>query len=309
MTAVYTAEQILDVTHGRIARGSIGDLPGRLVWELDDITQNDWFVAMSFGTEDSHDALSTAIDLGAQGCIVNNRSRYCFAPADGTLISVADTEIALLELARCWRDAAPRLKVVTVTGTTVHGRQNTMSFLEFLLRGKYRCHTALERGALRCLPDVLSMPEGTELLIAEVSGVNRGDIARIGSCLNPDLAIITTTKHPLPSEVRDARVAALNCEILETINKNGMAVVYDRNPAVQERASFLLNGLRSIRFSEESQNLSKSSLTWLVENSGITQVEKPVEVNAWCAVTAAVCLGFSLEENPHIVSEAVVNAC
>lgn len=308
MTAVFTAEQLLHITHGRIARGVFGDSPGRLVWNLNEITRDDWFVAMSFGAEDSHDWLSTAIELGAQGCIVNDRVRYSFSSSNGTLISVADTETALLELTRYWRDVCAA-RVVTVTGTA--GRRDTIGFLEFLLRRNFRCHTAIERGALGCLADVLSMPEGTELLIAEVSGVNRGDIARVGSYLRPDLAILTTASHPIPSRARNAQVAALNCEILETINDSEkcMAVVFDGNPEVQERANFLLKGLRSIRFSEDSLNLSKSGLSWrTAEKSCIAKTVKPVEANAWCAITAAVCLGFSLEENPHIVSELIESA-
>lgn len=307
MTAKFTADEILYVTHGRIARGSAGNRKGRLVWDLDEIRTDDWFVAMPSGQEDSHDLLSAALSRGAQGCLVNRRQRYCFSPPDGTLISVADTEIALLELAGYWRNTAAE-KVVTVTGTI--GRKETINYLELLLRRMYRCHIAIEDGALRCLPDLLSMPAGTELLIAEVSGVNRGDIARVGNYLRPDLAVITNTQHPIPSEAREARLAALNCEILETINElgNGTAIVYDRNPALRERSKLLLKGLRSVYFSESSSSPAKSRLTWLTRNGAVALNETKVQANAWCALTAAVCLGFSPTKNPHIVSEILVDA-
>ena len=307
MTAFFTGEEILAVAGGRIARGTAGQVPGRLVWDLNDITEGDWFVALAKGGEDSHDSLTVAIELGAQGCIVKDRSRYCFAPPGANLIAVADTRIALLELGRHWRDTVCK-NVVTITGTV--GRKDTARFIEFLLRSTYRCHIAFEQGDMGYLTDLLSMPADTELLIVEVSGVDRGDISGAASYLQPDMAVITSIHHPIPSPRRDARVAALNCEILETIKDdgNGMAIVYDRNPEVQERARLLMKGVNAVYFSEDTLSLSKSGLTWLSTESGLSRYEAEIEANAWCAVAASVCLGFSLAENPHIVSEVVVNA-
>lgn len=306
MTALFTANEIVDVTRGRNLRPSDSDRPGRLVFTLDDITPGDWFVALSFGTTDSHDYLCEAIEKGAQGCIVNRRRRYSLAPSSGALISVPDTELALLELAEYWRGGADR-KVVTVTGTV--GRKETIRLLEFLLAREFRCHVALDHGELGCLPDLLSMPAETDLLIVEVSGANRGDVARTGSYLKPDIAIITSSHHPLPSPTRDSQMAALQCEILDALDEGegGTAIVFDHNPAVAEKARSMSGGLRMIHYSRESLNLSRTGLTWLSESCSLSR-NGHTEANAWCAVQAAVELGFSLDENPHIVSEVIVNA-
>lgn len=305
MNARFTANEILGITRAEIVQGKPGEMPGRLVWLLEDITDGDWFVALSSGAVDSHDYLERAMELGAQGCIVNRRARYCFAGDDSVLLAVTDTWTALWELALTWRETAAD-KVVTITGS--EGRRDTVYFLEFLLRRKYRCHVAVEKDGLHCLADLLATPRGTEVLIAEVNGSERGAISKIGTYLKPDLAIVTTTQHPIPSRSRDARAASLNCEILETLSEECSAVIYDRNPAVHERAILLTDGLDTTLFTEEKLNLSKSGLSWLSENSGIKHVDANTEGNAWCALAAAVSLGFSLEDNPHIVSEVIVEA-
>lgn len=302
--ASFSADEILYATQGRVASGTVGSLPGKLAWNLEDISRGDWFVAMPCGAEDGHDFIAEAIELGAQGCIVNPRSRYALAPADAALIAVADTRIAILELAKYWRYKACD-KVVAVTGTV--GRKATISFLEFLLRKKYQIHTALERNGMSCIPDLLSMPKGTDLLIAELGGLERGDIARIGSRLAPDLAVITTTHHPLSSPEKDARAAALNCEILETIRdiSCGFAVVYDRNPAVKERAQLLSKGLRSVFYTGDSGKVSESEITRLTKSK--VETEERVEADAWCALAAAKCLGLSFEDNREIIEEVAVD--
>ena len=307
MTAMFTADDILEVTSGKLVQGNKGSQPGRLVWNIEDITQGDWFVAMANGKEDSHDYLSNAFERGAQGSIVNKKCRYSFAPKEGSLIAVADTELALLDLANFWCRKKAK-KVVTVSGTT--GRKDTINLMEFLLRRDNRIHTAFEEPDLRCIPDVLAMPEDTDILIVEISGIGRGDIAGIASSIAPDLAVITSTHHPIPSKVNSLRAIAVNLEILESVVESDgiMAVVYDKNPEVKERAELILQDLKAIYYSTDTRSFSETSLNRLVSKSGITQTETRVDVSAWCALTAAICCGFSPEENPHIVSELIVSA-
>ncbi|MBX9949949.1 MAG: hypothetical protein K2Y39_12345 [Candidatus Obscuribacterales bacterium] len=290
MSATFTGDEILYAANGRIVSGGIGNEAGRLVWNLDDIQHGDWFVAMSRGAEDTHDQLSVALERGARGCIVNKQSRYSFTNRAATLIAVADTKVAILELANYWRHAV-NPKVIVVVATI--GRKAIINILEFLLKEMYRCHKAFEGNGLSCVSDVLEMPKNTQLLIAEVSGADRGDVARVGYRLGPDIAIIGKAYHPLPSFERTARTAALHCEILDTIREGGCAVVYDNNPAVKERAIRMLYGLRSVLFSEAPDTPFVPELRRLTEHIDFRDGQMPTEVDIWCAVKGAQSVGFS----------------
>lgn len=299
MNARFTGDEILYAACGRVVSGGIASGAGRVVWNLEDIQAGDWFLAMSRGTEDTHDRLSEAFELGALGCIVNKRSRYSFADAGGTLISVPDTKVAILELVRYWRHAV-NPKVIVVVGTV--GRKAIINMLEVLLKDTYRCHKAYERNGLGCLSDVLEMPKDSELLIAEISGLERGDVGKIGSCLAPDLSIIGKTEHPLPSLERNARTAALYCEILDTMRDyEGCAVVYDQNPAVAERAKRMLAGLRSVSFVETPDIPSGSECRWLKEQVETSTGEVPSDADVWCAVKGAQALGLSLTRKEEFI--------
>ncbi|MBX9723034.1 MAG: hypothetical protein K2X81_16655 [Candidatus Obscuribacterales bacterium] len=307
MVALFTADEILYSTHGRIAAGGIDDHKGRLVWDLEDIQTGDWFLALAYGAVDTHDYLSMAFEMGAHGCLVNRRSRYSFAPKGRTLISVAETSVALLELVSYWRHAV-HPTTVGVAGSM--GRRATIELIHHLLRNSIKCHVAFDGGGFGCASDVLSMPEGTELLLFEAGAVERGDVARMGSALAPNIAVITRTQHPLPSVKRDAQIAALYCEILETVNRFncGSAVVYDENPAVRERCMQLLPGLVATMYSDRGdsvQTFSQAGVDSLCKQIELVTEQPVMPADLWCALEAARAIGLSYEQINAAIGKAV----
>ncbi|GEM_PF-572948 len=307
MVAELTAEEILYATNSRLKSGCIDEQPGKIVWNLDELTPGDWFIAIPSERHDPHDDLSLAIERGARGCIVNRRSRYAAAAKDAVLISVPDTRTALLDIVRYWRHRV-QPRVVGVTGS--NGRRVTMMLLSQLLQNNAKTHIAFMEnlGWFGCVREVLSMPQGTDVLIFEAGAVARGDIARIGSALDPDLVVLTQIRHPLPSPEREALTAALYCELLETLpefpNEKLAAVIYDKNPAMQKRADQVLKDLLASRHSLSgkgiAERLSESALHQLSEamQSAISEPVSRAEV--WCAVEAAKALGMSTSELEEI---------
>ncbi|MBX9687515.1 MAG: hypothetical protein K2X27_12480 [Candidatus Obscuribacterales bacterium] len=89
MTAKFSAEEIVYTCRGK---SFPCDQPGkgRIVWQVDEVQDGDWFQALSNELDDGHDDLALASSKGAKGCIVNRRSRYAFAEAETPLITVSD---------------------------------------------------------------------------------------------------------------------------------------------------------------------------------------------------------------------------
>ncbi|MDZ4838360.1 MAG: hypothetical protein SGJ27_31645 [Candidatus Melainabacteria bacterium] len=298
MSATFSADEILYCTHGRIAAGTINDQKGRLVWDLEDVRDGDWFVALASGSHDSHDYLHMAFDLGAQGCVVNKRTRYSFAPKNRTLISVADTAVALMQSVSYWRHLVGPIAVGVVAS---HGRRATVKLLHQLLKDTFRCHIALESDRFGCARDVLTMPADAQVLLFEAGAVERGDVARIGAALSPDIAVIGRTQHPIPSVGRNALSAALYCEILETVDlcKSGRAIVYDDSPAIAERSELLLMGLASTSYLQKSQSLqefSESDLDRFAKFAEIATGQPVKTAEVWCALEAARAIGLSSQQ-------------
>ncbi len=303
MVASFTAEEILYATSSQLKSGRIDGGPGRLVWELDKLEPNDWFVAIPSQELDPHDSLSAALDRGARGCIVNRRCRHASAPKHATLISVPDTKVALLDLVRYWRYKV-RPRVVGVTGTS--GRRAVIMLLHQLMQDKYRTHVAFmdNLGWFSCIEKVLEMPQETELLIFEAGAIERGDVARVGGALDPDLAVVTQIQHPLPSAERDTLTAALYCELLETLpeSRQGQlaAVIYDENPAVKMRSEQVLGEVAARKYSsceqDAKQIVSKTELLSLSQAMKAITGQPLSNADLWCALEAAKLLGLSQSE-------------
>ncbi|HNB21831.1 MAG TPA: hypothetical protein PKZ32_05430 [Candidatus Melainabacteria bacterium] len=302
MGATFTAEEILCATSSHLKSGFVDDVRGRLTWDIEDVKPGDWFIGVPSHLDDPHDNLNLALDKGARGVIVNRRSRFASASKNATIISVPDTRTAILELVRYWRYRV-QPKVVGVSGSC--GRRVTIALLSQLLEGTKKTHVAFMNnlGWFACMKDVLDMPEDTQVLIFEAGGIERGDVSRIGGCLDPDLAVLTRIQHPLPSPERDAFITSLYCELLETLSNNSQAelnaVIYDDNPAVQKRLEGMLSSIVAKRRSMSdlgiAQRLSDQAVGQLSAAMESIFSQSVTRAEIWCAVEAAMALGVTAQ--------------
>lgn len=312
MPATFSANEIIVITNGELRSSITSQTKGKITWDADLVEPGDWFIAIPSHFEDPKENSRIALSNGAQGIIINRCERIPKEICDSTVISVADTKAALLNLVRAWRYKI-NPKVVGVSGS--FGRRVTMVLLRELLKSRCNAHLAFmsNLGWYGCIGEVLMMPAETDLLIFEAGAIERGDISRIGGTLDPDLAIVTPIKKTLPS--RDSIGSSLYCELLETLKENSSkeisAVVYDDNPAVRTRLDFVFNDLNLKRYSLGGKSLEEKLSCESVEElseamrSAIDQSVTRSEI--WCAIEGAKALGISestLEELFEINQQA-----
>ncbi len=299
MPALFTASEILNSTSSHLNSGHIDNQRGRIVWDLEDLQIGDWFIAIPSHFQDPHDTLDLAVRRGAGGLIVNQRGRYASAPKGIPIINVADTKIALLDMMRYWRQCVQPI-VVGVTGTS--GRRSTMVVLHQLLQNHFKTHVAFMNnlGWYGCVKEVFAMPKDTQILIFEASAVERGDITRIGGALDPDLAVLTQIRHPLPSPERNDATASLYCELLETLtdrNRDRVAAVIYDDAAVKKRADQVRDDLLFQMHSQSGKSLahrvSDQSLATFSHAMEATLGLSVSRMELWCAIEAAKALGLS----------------
>jgi UDP-N-acetylmuramoyl-tripeptide--D-alanyl-D-alanine ligase len=100
MQAKISAQEILDVTEGRIASGLFVEEIGSLCSDTRIIEKGQWFIALPGNKFDGHDFLAEAYIAGALGAIVNERLNYPIGNKQFLLIAVDDTLEAYAKLSK-----------------------------------------------------------------------------------------------------------------------------------------------------------------------------------------------------------------
>ena len=111
----WTLARIAAVTQGRILGGAQAaeQVVNGLTTDTRAIAQGQLFVALAGERFDAHDFLAAAVQAGAAGLLVSDEQRL---PAGVPAVLVADTRLALGQLAAAWR-AQFTLPLIAVTGS------------------------------------------------------------------------------------------------------------------------------------------------------------------------------------------------
>ncbi len=141
------------------------------------------FIALKGPNFDGHDYLRQAMDKGAAACLV---SRQTDVPA----IRVADTRLALGQLAQAWRQQH-RLPLLAVTGS--NGKTTVKEMIAAIFSQHAR--VLATRGNLNNdigLPlTLLRLDEHDAYAVVELGANHAGEIASLTDIARPDVAIIT----------------------------------------------------------------------------------------------------------------------
>lgn len=191
-------ERVLQATAGKLVRGgayrfsavtidSRAVIPGAL------------FVAVRGQKQDGHQFCAQAVSAGAAGVLVDRGKAPRLPDAQPcAVIEVADTHVALGQIARAHREApeiAGKLRVVGVTGSS--GKTSTKELIAAILttfagdpaevlktEGNLNNHFGVPLTLLRLRP-------GQRFAVIEMGMSARGEIAYLTSLTRPDVGVIT----------------------------------------------------------------------------------------------------------------------
>lgn len=289
MVATFTAEEILEITTGRLAQGMMPDESdaAELCIDTRELKEGSWFVALRGDRYDGHDFLGDAFSAGALGCIVSERGNYPIASSSFPLIAVDDTLVALKSLARNWRR---RLNptVVAVTGrrhqpfgivTQLMARVMSSTFDEQL---HFLPPTAvLPAGeALICL---LSMDETSRYCLFELTPRSLDELSLFCSALTPNIMIVTDEAY------RELKTGSAGGDAIEALGellanmdtRRRLAIAED--PPGSELQQFMpyFPGRLEVFAQSQADNLPGN----LKDNAELAQ-------HLWCVFTAAREMGI-----------------
>jgi UDP-N-acetylmuramoyl-tripeptide--D-alanyl-D-alanine ligase len=252
------------------------------------------FVALRGERYDAHDFVATARERGATAALVDR-----VVDADMPQIVVANTEIALGELARAVR-AQRDARIVGVTGS--NGKTTVKSLTASILSKHGRTH--VNAGNLNNEIGVpltlLSMPETTQFAVIEMGAGKPGDIEYLARIARPDVGLVNNVAPAHLERLGSERgVAETKGAIYSALPGDGVAIV-NADDAYADYFASLANGRRIVRFGLERKadvgaTLDERGFT-LKTPSGSTPVTlaQPGRHNVMNALAAA-SIGYALD--------------
>lgn len=224
------ATEIADATGGRVFGPEVtvdgAAIDSRLV------RAGELFVALH-GVRDGHEFVDAAFEAGAAACLVAAPPRR----ASATSIVVADTFLALTDLATRVRDRLPE-RVVGITGSV--GKTSTKDLLTAALGRKYRVSASPKsfNNELGVPLTVLGTPDDAEAVVVEMGARGRGHISSLCAVARPLVGVVTAvglSHSQFFGTIEDVAVA--KGELVEALPAEGTAVLNADSALVATMAS------------------------------------------------------------------------
>lgn len=266
------------------------------------------FVALKGEHFDGHDFIQAAKQQGASAAIVS-------APNEVDLpqVQVADTTIALGEIARRWRLCCPA-RVVGITGS--NGKTTVKMMAHAILSHAGKCHgTAGNLNNEIGLPLTLcALPDDARFAVLELGAGKPGDISYLAQIAHPDVALVNNIAPAHLERMHSlAAIAETKGAIYSALDDNGIAIINAEEPFADYFAGlaagrtiyrFGLNDSADVRGrilkSDETQTLADETQTIAIETPlGKVEIRLPLPGihnarNALAATALALAAGASL---------------
>lgn len=307
-----TAGEILSPTHGTLVSGFPEAVFSGLSTDSREIGEGYLFWALKGERFDGHDFTGQAVEKGACGLVLEEKSRAAVLSRRGlAVIRVSDSLQALGDLASWWRHQH-RARVIAVTGSV--GKTTTKEMTAGILQqGAPTLKNEGNFNNLIGLPLTLfSLEERHGRAVLEM-GMNRpGEIARLTEIADPDVGLITNVARAHLEGLGDiGGVARAKAELLERISAEGKAIVNGDDEVLMGVASslekrFLTFGLGSGNDVRAAKvvSLGREGISFEIRAQGQTipvRLRVPGLQNVYNALAAA-SSALCLEESPdHIV--------
>jgi UDP-N-acetylmuramoyl-tripeptide--D-alanyl-D-alanine ligase len=232
-----TARELAAITGGAVVAGDPEARASTYSIDSRTLLPGDCFVALR-AERDGHHFVADAFERGAAVALVG---ADVDAPPVATLVRVAEPLDALATLAREARDRLTGTTVVAVTGSA--GKTATKDLTAAALATTRRVHASpLSFNNESGLPlTVLSAPDDTEVLIAEMGARFAGNITALVEVARPTIGIVTHIGMAHAEHLGGrAGIARVKGELVEALPADGLAVLNatcDETPGLVARTA------------------------------------------------------------------------
>ncbi len=304
---IFSLEDVLKATAGILVAGKSENTFYGISTDSRLVNRGNLFIALKGEKFDGHDFMRTALKQGAAGVLVQNEAKInqALVNKDVSVIKVADTLLALGDLAHEWRKRFS-IPVIGLTGSS--GKTTTKEMMAAIIgRKKNILKTEGNLNNLIGLPQtIFRLTSEHELVILEMGTNTRGEIKRLTQIAVPDIGLITNVgpahlaglgsidvvreeKSDLFLNMPSSGIAVINLDdkaVTTAAEKwNGQRITFSMSPNADVTVKDIeKNGVKGVRF-----NLIIGGNTQKVEMkiAGLHHV-----YNAMAAAAAAVAVGI-----------------
>ncbi|HCQ90139.1 MAG TPA: UDP-N-acetylmuramoyl-tripeptide--D-alanyl-D-alanine ligase [Clostridium sp.] len=231
-------KEITDALKGKlIVKGTI-DRFNNVVIDSRKVKKNDIFFALKGENFDGHEYVVNSSYKGAALCIVHNED---FSKEDlceyTSVILVEDTRMALLDLAKYYRDKLD-IKIIGITGST--GKTSTKDLVAAVLSEKYKVFKT--KGNFNNevgLPlMIFNLDNSYDIAVLELGMSNLREIHRLSRVSNPDMAIITNIGLSHIENLKtQENILKAKMEITDFFQKENVLILNGDNALLSEISS------------------------------------------------------------------------
>ncbi|HEX3070631.1 MAG TPA: UDP-N-acetylmuramoyl-tripeptide--D-alanyl-D-alanine ligase [Thermoanaerobaculia bacterium] len=225
-----TFRQIAEMTGGELVQG--GDIAiDSVVIDSREVKADSVFFAITGERLDGHQFLAQALTTG-RGAVVSNVPAN--VPADKGIVRVADTTVALQNLARSIRERYP-FTLIGITGSA--GKTTTKEMIATLVASERRTFKSWGNfnNLIGCPLCVTNTPDDAEVVVSEMGMNHKGEIAQMAGLLHPDVGVYTNI-GPVHIEFFGTieKIAEAKRELLENVKPGGTIVLNADNSYVMD---------------------------------------------------------------------------
>ncbi len=310
--AVLTLSEILRATRGRLESTLRSGSVSGVSIDSRRVGTGELFIAIEGQRLDGHDFVAEALENGALYAVVSRTNRIAGGDLASRLIKVADTRVALGQLAAHYRNQLSAT-VVAVTGT--NGKTTTKAMIGHILAGhkQGRCAHKSYNNDIGLPLTLLSAEPRDDYLVVEVGSNSPGEIGHLGALVRPNIVVITNVSEAHLDGLGDLQgVVHEKLSLLTHLQGRGLAVVNTDSPELLERLHQMEN-LNLITVGERDDadlritSLRQQGRAIRFNINGRFDVHIPVlgkhnAGNALCAIAVGRRLGLSIEETADRLS-------
>lgn len=222
-----TFKQIAEMVGGEVVQNP--DLTiSSVVIDSREVKPDSVFFAITGDRLDGHQFVSQALQT-ARGAVV---SRVEDIPAGKGVVRVADTTVALQNLARSIRERYP-FTLIAITGSA--GKTTTKEMIATLVGTERRTFKSWGNfnNLIGCPLCIDNTPDGTEVVVSEMGMNHKGEIAMLAGLTRPDFGVYTNI-GPVHIEFFGTveKIAEAKRELLENVKPGGTIIINNDNKYV-----------------------------------------------------------------------------
>lgn len=298
----FTIEDLINATGAKpiIANNLEDDL--QISTDTRTISQGMIYLPLKGENFNGFDFIQKALDAGASGYFTEDADDINLDAE--VILLVENTKTAYLQIAQYYKEKI-NPKTIMITGSS--GKTTVKEMMASVMSIKYNTHkTKLNHNnEIGLCQTFLSMPENTQVLIAEAGMRGLGEIELISKYTNPDAAIITNVGTAHIGRLGSVEnIAKAKCEIVEFLNKNGVFIAPENdlirkfNPFQGKNVYVNFDNIKIIKADENGSEFIYAQNEYFIPLEGLHNVQ-----NACLVIETALAFGMS----PSEIAEGLKN--